>query len=241
MTSSSPCFQFFSPGGKSSSVTTQQYQYPPLVAKYYEPPLPLDPSSGNYNNADTKIITATRNNDDYYSNNPSVFGKILRGELPARTYLESTDLLAFCDRSPKALLHALVIPKRYVKTVYSLRSRKESHDNEAVSENYDFEEEDDDDDIRLIQDMRQMGIELLQQQQPAALAADDFILCFHIPPFNSVDHLHLHVLAPKSEMNWFYREIKYKCGARWCTSDLDVIERLEAGLPAVSYKHPFQC
>ncbi|KAL7453927.1 hypothetical protein ACHAWC_005570 [Mediolabrus comicus] len=241
MTSSSPCFQFLCSGGKSSSVT-QQYQNPPLVAKYYEPPLPLDYPSGNYNNDGTKMITATHNNDDYYSNNPSVFGKILRGELPARMYLESTDLLAFRDRSPKAPMHALVIPKRYVKSVYSLRSRKiESHDNKEVGEKYDYEEEDDDDDdIRLVQDMRQMGLDLLKQQQPAALAADDFIFCFHIPPFNSVDHLHLHVLAPKSEMNWLYREIKYKCGSKWCTSDLDVIERLEAGLPAVSYKHPFQ-
>src|SRR6056300_204852 len=134
MTSSStPCFQFLCSGGKSS--VTQQYQYPPLVAKYYEPPLP-HPSSGNYDNHDTKIITATRNGDDYYSNNPSVFGKILRGELPARTYLESTDLLAFRDRSLKAPLHALVIPKRYVKTVYSLRSRNESDNNKEVGENY---------------------------------------------------------------------------------------------------------
>ena len=125
--------------------------------------------------------------------------------------------------------------------MYSLRSRKiESHDNNEVGENYDYAEEEEDD-IRLIQDMRQMGLDLLKQHQPAALAADDFIFCFHIPPFHSVDHLHLHVLAPKSRMNWFYREIKYKCGSRWCTSDLDVIERLEAGLPAVPYKHPFQC
>lgn len=86
-----------------------------------------------------------------------------------------------------------------------------------------------------------MGLDLLQQYQPEALAAEDYILCFHIPPFNSVDHLHLHVLAPASEMNWVYREIKYKCGARWCTSDLEVIERLMAGLPAVRYQHPFQC
>ena len=167
MTSSSPCFQFLCSGGKSSSSVTQ---YPPLVAKYYEPPL-THPSSGNYNNHDDKNMrTATHNNDDYYSNNPSVFGKILRGESPARMYLESTDLLAFCDRSPKAPLHALIIPKRYVKTVYSLRSRKiESDDNKEVGENYDYEEEDDDD-IRLIQDMRQMGLDLLKQHQPAALA-----------------------------------------------------------------------
>ena len=102
-------------------------------------------------------------------------------------------------------------------------------------------ESEDNDDIHLIQNMRQMGLNLLEQQQPEALATEDYILCFHIPPFNSVDHLHLHVLAPASEMNWVYREIKYKCGARWCTSDLEVIERLKEGLSAVRYKRPFQC
>ncbi|KAL7445912.1 hypothetical protein ACHAXM_011731 [Skeletonema potamos] len=193
--------------------TTLRQPPPPLIAAYHEPP----PHHISHNNYDDD--TTTNNYYNYYANNPSVFGRILNGEIPSRTYLESTELLAFRDRSPKAPLHALVIPKRFIKTVYSLR-----------------DDNDDDDDIQLVQNMRQMGLDLLKQQQPDALATNDYILCFHIPPFNSVDHLHLHVLAPASEMNWICREIKYKCGARWCTSDLDVIERLKKGLPAVAYK-----
>ncbi|KAL9180415.1 hypothetical protein ACHAXT_008385 [Thalassiosira profunda] len=98
-----------------------------------------------------------------YSDNPSVFGKILRGELPSRDYREDAELLAFNDRTPKARLHALVIPKRYFKSVYDLTS----------------------DDVGMLRDMRQMGLELMEEHEPEALANDDYCLCFHIPPFYS--------------------------------------------------------
>ena len=152
-----------------------------------------------------------------YSNNSSVFSKILRGDLATRTYQETAELLSFQDISPRAKLHALVIPKRFVRNVYSLTP----------------------DDANLIRDMRQMGLELMEKQQPQALVDDDYILCFHIPPFNSVDHLHLHVLAPASEMNYLYRYGKYNTGARWCIGALEVIERLKGGQLAVPYKQLF--
>jgi diadenosine tetraphosphate (Ap4A) HIT family hydrolase len=242
--SSNSCFQFLFP---PQMTTTLRQPPPPLIAAYHEPP----PHHISHNNYDDD--TTTNNYYNYYANNPSVFGRILNGEIPSRTYLESTELLAFRDRSPKAPLHALVIPKRFIKTVYSLRGKTitnnnhhHHHGDDIIDEchgdriqddhNNNDHDDNDDDDIQLVQNMRQMGLDLLKQQQPDALATNDYILCFHIPPFNSVDHLHLHVLAPASEMNWIYREIKYKCGARWCTSDLDVIERLKKGLPAVAYK-----
>lgn len=38
-------------------------------------------------------------------------------------------------------------------------------------------------------------------------------LGFHMPPFNSVKHLHMHGIAPKSEMKlvgrWIFREDSY--------------------------------
>ncbi len=212
--SSTSCFQFLFPPENSF---TQQEQHPPLIAAYHEPP-----PHNNNNNDDAA-------NDDYYSNNPTVFGRILDGKIPTRTYSESAELLAFRDISPHAPLHALVIPKQHVKSVYSLLGTISQSEGDSQDNN----------DIQLIQNMRRMGLDLLEQHQPKAFTSGDYILCFHIPPFYSVDHLHLHVLAPASEMNWVYREIKYKCGARWCTSDLEVIERLKAGLPAVRYKRLF--
>ena len=172
-----------------SSNNEQYGDTPPLTSSYHEPP----------SNAD-------------YSTNPSVFGQILNGNLPCRTYNESTNLLAFRDKSPRAKFHALVIPKRYIKNISTLTSS----------------------DVELLKEMRAMGLNLLQTHQPEAYATQDFTMCYHIPPFNSVDHLHLHILAPVSEMNYLYK-IKYWCGTRWCASEEVVVQRLEEGLSAVPF------
>mmetsp|Transcript_21330 Transcript_21330/g.45064 ORF Transcript_21330/g.45064 Transcript_21330/m.45064 type:complete len:210 (-) Transcript_21330:1652-2281(-) len=182
------CFQILFNNPANSNGIAHQKE-PPLASVYHEPPPDVD-----------------------YATNPSVFGPILAGQKPSRTYSETADLLAFRDRSPKAPLHALVIPKRYIPDVYSLQPS-------------------DPNDIALLQDMRNMGLELVKEQYPQAYVDEDYIFCFHIPPFNSVDHLHLHILAPASEMNMIYA-----VGARWCTSDVEVMDRLNAGMAAVPYK-----
>ena len=150
----------------------------------------------------------------HFDENPSVFGSILRGELPSLTLRETQTLLAFEDRSPRAPLHALVIPKRHIKSVFNLNA----------------------DDLYLLQDMHHMAVDLIHSYYPEAAKRHDYILCYHIPPFSSVPHLHLHVLAPASEMNWIYRYGKYLVGSRWCAGELDVRQRLQEGKPAVPYK-----
>lgn len=114
-----------------------------------------------------------------YVVNPTVFGKILRGEMSASPYLESDNLFSFRDRSPKAPLHALVIPKRHISSVNDLNPTT---------------------DVDLVTSMRNMGLEIIRAEEPDALERGDYIMCFQVPPFNSVDHLHLHVLAPASNM-----------------------------------------
>ena len=172
---------------------------PPATCVYHEPPP-----------AEAAVV-------DYYSANPSVFGRILNGESPSRDYAETSELLAFRDRSPKAEFHALVIPKRYVPNLYSLTN----------------------DDLDLVRDMRRLALDLLEDRVPRARDANDYVLCFHVPPFNSVDHLHLHVLAPTSRMAWIHRYGKYRCGTRWCIEESEVIDRLSRGMAAVPYAKMF--
>jgi len=189
------CFQFLMCEEASAKGLVKSI---PKMKTYHEPPPGVD-----------------------YSTNPSVFGKILSGQIPARTLQESTNLLAFEDRSPAADLHGLIIPKRYIESVFSLDQDK----CEA---------------IELVKEMHQMGLAVIEEYQPEALASGDYVLCFHIPPFTSIDHLHLHVLAPASSMSWWYGSIKYACPKWWCISDTEVLERLEEGKPAVPYKKPFK-
>ena len=47
----------------------------------------------------------------YEYDNDNIFAKILRGEIPNRTVLETEHALAFEDISPRAPVHVLIIPK----------------------------------------------------------------------------------------------------------------------------------
>ena len=148
-----------------------------------------------------------------YSQNPSVFGRILEGTLPSIPYVESTELYAFQDIRPRAQLHALVIPKIFITSVKCLLSTCSccSHTNRKF-----FKEETKtimdidsiDRRLSLLLDMKNMALSILEKEQPQVLQKRDYILCFHVPPYNSVDHLHLHVLAPASQMNFAYRYCK---------------------------------
>lgn len=48
------------------------------------------------------------------ANNPTIFGKILRGEIPADKIYEDEHVLAFRDIFPKAKIHVLLIPKKLI-------------------------------------------------------------------------------------------------------------------------------
>jgi len=48
--------------------------------------------------------------------NPTLFGKILRGELPADRVWEDERCIAFRDINPAAPTHILVIPRQHIAT-----------------------------------------------------------------------------------------------------------------------------
>jgi len=139
-----------------------------------------------------------------YSQNPTVFGQILQGTSPAITLHETTNTLCFKDIHPHAPLHGLVIPKRCIRTIQDLQST----------------------DLELLEEMFQAARAVLQQHQPQAWKRGDYRLCFHVPPFNSVNHLHLHVMAPVAKMNWYPRYIRYNVRTELAVSLDTVRERL---------------
>ena len=48
--------------------------------------------------------------------NPTIFGKILRGEIPSTRVWEDEHVIAFRDISPAAPTHVLVIPRKHIAT-----------------------------------------------------------------------------------------------------------------------------
>lgn len=50
----------------------------------------------------------------------TVFGKIVRGELPCQKVFENERILAFKDIAPKAPVHVLIIPKKEIPNFQSV-------------------------------------------------------------------------------------------------------------------------
>lgn len=58
-------------------------------------------------------------------NNPTIFGKILRGEIPADKVYEDDKILAFKDIQPKSAIHVLVIPKKHIQDLSTVSAEDE--------------------------------------------------------------------------------------------------------------------
>ncbi|WOO85695.1 Histidine triad nucleotide-binding protein 3 [Vanrija pseudolonga] len=116
---------------------------------------------------------------------------------------EDDELIVFHDRSPAAREHLLVIPRRHVSTVRELRAP----------------------DAALI--------ERMFARARALRPGPDVRMGFHIPPFSSVHHIHLHVLVPPLK---FKGVLKYPVapgtdggkGWSWFVTPSQVISILEA-------------
>ena len=49
--------------------------------------------------------------------NPTIFGKIIDGQIPVKKVFEDDDVLAFHDIQPAAEVHFLIIPKKFIPTL----------------------------------------------------------------------------------------------------------------------------
>ena len=103
----------------------------------------------------------------------------------------------FALSKDSAVEHILVCSKNHIKNVNHLTK----------------------DDYQLILNMKKICIDLLKELHPNEKEAD-FKMGFHYPPFNSINHLHLHgIILPIK--NFFYKYI-----ASWlCFRDIDVVLR----------------
>ena len=80
-------------------------------------------------------------------------------------------------------------------------------------------------DVALLEDMRRIALEVCQREQPEAFANKDYWLRFHRRPWHSVDHLHLHVLAPASKVSSWTAFI-FLAGSPWSLDADALLEKL---------------
>eukprot|EP01098_Paradermamoeba_levis_P001109 TRINITY_DN11257_c0_g1_i1.p1 TRINITY_DN11257_c0_g1~~TRINITY_DN11257_c0_g1_i1.p1 ORF type:complete len:135 (+),score=28.40 TRINITY_DN11257_c0_g1_i1:167-571(+) len=126
--------------------------------------------------------------------NECVFCKIVGNIAGERIVHRDETFVAFYDIKPQAELHLLVIPNTHLVSIDHLS----------------FNE------IHLIEKMKELGNELLQN----LVGEKEKRFGFHVPPFTSVDHLHLHCFG--GEMS-FAGKFSYANWSFWFKTPEEVI------------------
>ncbi|ONK73773.1 uncharacterized protein A4U43_C04F35220 [Asparagus officinalis] len=115
---------------------------------------------------------------------PCSFCQIARSPASTRVLYTDDRVVAFPDIKPAAFRHYLVIPVEHMSTVKDLKKRDEDYD--------------------LVNHMLKVGQTLLLKDAPCSRL---YRFGFHQPPFNSVNHLHLHCFALPFMPRW--KQLKY--------------------------------
>ena len=132
------------------------------------------------------------------------FAQIIARKLPAVILFEDDELIVIRDRSPAAPLHLQVIPKL----------APVPRDVQALT----------DDHAPLVRRMQSVAITQLQKE---GFSEADSRIGFHVPPFISVPHLHMHVISPAADIITRKR-FKYVPGSFWFWTSARVLEKLES-------------
>mmetsp|Transcript_9074 Transcript_9074/g.14765 ORF Transcript_9074/g.14765 Transcript_9074/m.14765 type:complete len:157 (-) Transcript_9074:3410-3880(-) len=119
---------------------------------------------------------------------------------PRKLLFEDDEFVAFETKDPRAKFHQLVVPRVHV-------------DQKCVSriEHTRF---------GMLTRMVDIGESLLDELPERERCGSRLV--FHRPPFNSVNHLHLHVMAPPFN-NW-YRDIAHLGSTPWAIDARRLVE-----------------
>ena len=94
---------------------------------------------------------------------------------------EDAKLYAIADAKPRAKHHLLVVSQEHIPSARDLRGPGHAE---------------------LVRSMVRAGGRLLDALEGPSAAMGERVFGFHLPPFNSVAHLHLHCLAPPFTPWW---------------------------------------
>ncbi|XP_058461690.1 adenosine 5'-monophosphoramidase HINT3-like [Malaya genurostris] len=133
-----------------------------------------------------------------------IFCKIASGKNSNTAILfQNERIQIFKDIRPAADNHLLAIPKYHIDGVRSLTPN----------------------DKPLLEEMKTELVSVLRDQ--FQVDETTILLGFHIPPFTTVKHLHMHGIAPVSNMGFISKMI-FKPGTMWFNTAQSIID----GLPS---------
>ncbi|KAK5642595.1 hypothetical protein RI129_008762 [Pyrocoelia pectoralis] len=114
---------------------------------------------------------------------------------------EDDEMIIFKDIKPAAQYHYLAVPKRHIKNVNELTTN----------------------DKELVEKLINVGKQVLQE---SGADINDLRMGFHVPPFNSISHLHLHLITPTSGMGFLSRRI-FQPNTWWFATAEYILENLK--------------
>ena len=108
-----------------------------------------------------------------------LFCNIIKRTEPGTIVHECDLFSAFHTIRPYTDIHVLMCPKKHIQSCSVLSTEN---------------------DAKLVEDMVQSSYDLMKKT--FGLNKEEVLLVFHVPPFNSIDHLHLHVIGNPENMSW---------------------------------------
>ncbi len=103
-------------------------------------------------------------------------------DTPATVVKENSKYVSFVPLRRATDFHLLISPKKHISTIQNLSSKL---------------------DAAMLREMIDFANYSLASIDPsydylAESASADVLYCFHVPPYNSIDHLHLHAIGNNS-------------------------------------------
>ena len=131
-----------------------------------------------------------------------LFCRIISREEPGNIVFENERLVAFRTIAPVTTNHLLVVPREHRSNVHALSGKE---------------------DAMLIREMKEFAMEALRVDGCENIENSQY--SFHVPPYNSIDHLHLHAIGNRDSVT-FAGALKYAEGTFYCWSADQTIERI---------------
>jgi len=131
---------------------------------------------------------------------PCTFCDIIQTKDMSKIIFEDDELVVFPDIKPAAPHHYLVVPKDHLANAKVLGPEHKP----------------------LVERMIEVARQMLQEK---GCDLENASFGFHWPPFNTVAHLHLHAIAPQSDMG-FTAKMMFRPNSWWFVTPEYVLSRL---------------
>ncbi|CAL8069512.1 unnamed protein product [Orchesella dallaii] len=154
-------------------------------------------------------MSENNGNGTQHDRNKCVFCRIVDGKESNEVFYQDEEFVVFQDIKPAAKYHFLVVTREHIKDSKSLVPSQ----------------------IDLVDRLTKIGLQVVAEQVTKDAPDTDpeqvqKLMGFHWPPFHSIAHLHLHVIAPSDQMGFIARTI-FRPNSFWFVTPEYVRERLE--------------